>query len=169
MKKNNDQDSNNYSLFLKASSLLESGQSKRAFALFLEAASNGDASSQHNVGFMYDVGKGVKRDPTQAIFWYKNAWRNDRQTGTCCNIASLYESLGQARKAVYWWNKAVLLGDGDAALDLAKYLLKRQKNQSQQKAKIIELLKMTIQSEYATPDCVDEAKSLLLSLENVSK
>lgn len=166
MKRNQSLDTDNYSLFLEASSLLESGQAKRAFALFLKAANNGDASSQHNVGYMYDVGKGVKRDPTQAIFWYKCAWKNDRQTGTCCNIASLYESLDQTRKAVYWWNKAILLGDGDAALDLAKFLLKRQKKQ---KSKIIKFLEITVQSEYATPDCVDEAQSLLLSLAGESK
>lgn len=45
----------------------------RAFPFLLEAAERGQASSQHLVGMMYSLGRGVKLDRTKAAEWYKKA------------------------------------------------------------------------------------------------
>lgn len=36
-------------------------------------AEKGDASAQFKLGFMYDVGKGVPQDHTEAVRWYRKA------------------------------------------------------------------------------------------------
>jgi TPR repeat protein len=110
-------------IFVRANAKWEKKQNKVALELFLQAAQLGNASAQHNVGYFYDEGIGTKKNHGRALAWYKKAWRSDRQTGTCINIAKLYESNGQERLAVAWWKKAVARRDGDAALDLAKYYL----------------------------------------------
>ncbi|MEO5331797.1 MAG: sel1 repeat family protein [Magnetococcus sp. YQC-5] len=40
---------------------------------FRKAAEQGKASSQFNLGFMYDVGRGVAEDRGEVIKWYRKA------------------------------------------------------------------------------------------------
>jgi hypothetical protein len=47
-------------LFAKASEQWDRGKLRSAFHLFLSAAKRGDPSAQHDLGYFYDVGVGVK-------------------------------------------------------------------------------------------------------------
>ncbi len=44
-----------------------------AIVKFKLAATQGDASAQYNIGFMYDNGQGVVQDYAEALKWYKLA------------------------------------------------------------------------------------------------
>ncbi|MBR0043314.1 MAG: trypsin-like peptidase domain-containing protein, partial [Synergistaceae bacterium] len=45
----------------------------KAFKEFSKAAQGGHAGAQHNLGFMYDNGQGVRQDYQQALYWYRKA------------------------------------------------------------------------------------------------
>jgi len=147
-------------IFMRANAKWEKRQNKVALELFLQAAQLGNASAQHNVGYFYDEGIGTKKNYGRALSWYKRAWRNDHQTGTCINIAKLYESNGQANLAVAWWKKAVARKDGDAALDLAKHYL--QSGGTREVRKAAALLKL-VGTTRATEAARREATKLLRS------
>lgn len=148
-------------LFQNAHTEWEAGRDKVAFLLYLEAASLGDPSAQHNVGYFYDVGIGTRKDSRKALFWYKKAWRADKQTGTCINIAQLYVSKRNIRSALHWWHKAIDLGDGDAALDLAKFYLDAKDARARMRA--LSLLRKVKLSRRVTEAALEEADELLQS------
>ena len=127
--------------------------------MFLEAARLGVPSAQHNVGFFYDVGVGTKKDTRKALQWYLRAWRAHGQTDTCINIAQLYASKRNIRNATLWWNKAIGLGDGDAALDLAKFYLSRKSESDKKRARV--LLQKVLRSRHVTGEAVETATKLL--------
>jgi TPR repeat protein len=45
----------------------------RNFQEVKEAAEQGDADAQYNLGLMYDNGEGVEQDKFEAVKWYKKA------------------------------------------------------------------------------------------------
>src|SRR5258706_8422865 len=94
-------------LFLEASKAFDRQDFRKAFRGFHQAARLGHASAQHNLGYLFDAGKGVRRDREKALYWYKRAWRNDRQTGSSSNIAALYAQLDQPSRAISWWKRGV--------------------------------------------------------------
>ena len=50
----------------------------RALALYLKLANAGNARAQTQAGLMYDLGRGVAKDPAEAVSWYgKAAAQND--------------------------------------------------------------------------------------------
>jgi TPR repeat protein len=146
-------------LFKRADAEWESGHNKKAFDLFLKAALHGESSAQHNVGYFYDVGIGTKKNIKKALFWYKKAWRNDRQTGTCINIAKLYVARKNFRVAMGWWNKAIKKGDGDAALELAKFYLGKKNRRDQNKA--VALLKKARKFSRISETAAEEISEIL--------
>jgi len=152
---------NSTELFKRANAEWESGRNKGAFTLFLKAAEEGQPSAQHNVGYFFDEGIGTRKSQDRALYWYKKAWRNDRQSGTCINIAKLYESKNNSRLAIAWWMKAIAQNDGDAALDLAKHYLRRNRERNASKAK--SLLRQ-VSSARSTGGARTEAAKLLKKL-----
>lgn len=40
---------------------------------YLKAAEQGDADAQYNLGLCYENGIGIKKDYTQAVYWFKKA------------------------------------------------------------------------------------------------
>ena len=44
-----------------------------SFAEFRAKAEKGDATAQSNLGWMYETGEGVAKDPTEAVKWYRKA------------------------------------------------------------------------------------------------
>jgi TPR repeat protein len=108
-------------IFVTATGLMEKGRLGPAFRAFRQAAESGHASSQHNLALCFEMGYGTRRSVEKALEWYKKAWRNDQQTGTCLNIAQLYREEKKPGRALYWLEKALELGDGEAAVELGKY------------------------------------------------
>jgi len=145
-------------LFFAASEAWERGNSKVAFDLFLRAARLGDDGAQLNLAHFYYSGEAVRKDIDKALYWYKNAWKNGQHTSACTNIAQVYAEIGQRRRAIYWWKKAVDRDDGDAALELAKFL---SQNANLRSIPIIEkLLKIASTSEHISPAGLEEAIAL---------
>ncbi|MFT7312847.1 MAG: TPR repeat protein, partial [Paraglaciecola sp.] len=52
---------------------LNSNELEGAFTICSEAAKQGDAAAQLNLGFMHDFGKGMPQDDKQAVYWYRKA------------------------------------------------------------------------------------------------
>ena len=49
------------------------GDYQTAFKLWLPLAEQGNASTQFNLGLMYNKGQGVKQDDVEAVKWYRQA------------------------------------------------------------------------------------------------
>jgi len=107
-------------LFVKADAAWDRGDLQQAFQLFLQAAELGDSSSQLDVGYFYDRGLHVKKDKKQAIHWYYQAYRQ----GVACaanNIATVHREWGHVEKMLWWFRRAVAMGEQDALFELGKY------------------------------------------------
>jgi len=59
--------------FDDAVSAYERGDYATAFRLMKPYAEKGDAKAQHNLGVMYDYGRGVPQNYTEAMKWYRRA------------------------------------------------------------------------------------------------
>ena len=75
----------------------------------LQAAKQGYAAAQYNLGLMYDQGRGVRQDYTQAVQWYrKAAEQGDAQAQY--NLGMMYAQGQGVRQddaqAVQWFRKA---------------------------------------------------------------
>lgn len=149
-------------LFFKALDLEKAGDALGSFKLFMQGSALGDDGAQNAVGLAYDSGAGVKKDKDKAIAWFKKAWRTGKQTGYCLNVALTYIEVGRRRQAMYWWQKAIALGDGSAALSLAKFLLKSERRAASNR--ILGLLRMAAECQkpwQISPDEREEAQQLL--------
>ncbi len=90
-------------LFRKADKEQSNGNYKKAFALFLDAAKQGDLGCQINLGNLYADGIGVKRDREEALYWYRRAYRRGDAVAAS-NIASLLLGEGELKRALYWFS-----------------------------------------------------------------
>jgi len=110
-------------LFAKASAQWERGKLRSAFRLFLTGAKRGDPSAQHNLGYFYDVGVGVKANRAAALYWYKRAFRRGYRTAAS-NIGTIFRDEEKIKQALSWFQRAIKLGDADANLEVAKIYLR---------------------------------------------
>jgi TonB family protein len=104
---------------------------KRAFAtgdystaekLWHFAAKGGDSSAQASLGFMYETGRGVAKDETEAVQWYRKA-ADQGSAFAESNLGVMYANGrgGLARddsQAVEWLRKAAEQGDALAQANL---------------------------------------------------
>ena len=100
----------------------EAGDVKAAFRLFRESALAGDPHSCLNLGYFYDTGLGITKSRTEALRWYRRAYRNGDSAGAS-NIATVYRAQGRLREAFEWFKRAAAMNDGDAELEVAKCYL----------------------------------------------
>ncbi len=109
----------NNKLFAKANTAWDRGDLRRAFQLFSCAAESGDSSSQVDLGYFFDRGLPVKQDKRKAMHWYYQAYRQG-DAGAANNIATLHRECGRTGRMVWWFRRAVAMGDHDALLELGK-------------------------------------------------
>jgi TPR repeat protein len=112
-------------LFAKASEQWDRGKLRSAFRLFLSAAKRGDPGAQHNLGYFYDVGVGVKPNRAAALYWYNRAFRRG-YSSAASNIGTIFRDEEKTRQALSWFQRAIRLGDADANLEVAKILLRKE-------------------------------------------
>ena len=143
-------------LFVRAAKEADKGNLRAAFRLFLAAARAGDTSCQINLGNFYDEGKGVRRDPAAAMYWYKRAYRRG-EASAAHNIGVMYRNEEKHTRAVQWFRKSVRLGNSESNLDIAKYFL----DVLHDRAKAIPYLKKVRRSKWVTEAGFEEAKLLL--------
>lgn len=93
-------------LFVEANRLLEAGQEREAYRLFLRAAEGGHSHAQHNVALLLELGTGTKKNKPAAIAWYVRSWRRNPQRSTAENLATLYAEQGNRERARFWQARA---------------------------------------------------------------
>ena len=91
------------------------------FKEMLQAAEQGYAKAQFNLGLMYDSGRGVRQDYTKAVQWYrKAAEQGDAKAQS--NLGLMYDSGRGVRQdytqAVQWYRKAAEQGYAKAQYNL---------------------------------------------------
>ena len=109
-------------LFMRADKEADKGDFKSAFRLFLAAAKAGDSSCQVNLANLYDDGKGVRRNRSAALYWYKRAYRRGVSIAAH-NLGVMWRNEKKHSRALEWFRKAVRLGDDEANLEIAKHYL----------------------------------------------
>ena len=84
-------------------------------------AEQGDAEAQTRLGYLYDTGRGVPQDYSQAFLWYRRAADQGDATAQF-NLGMLYNNgLGVPKdpdQAIAWWRKAADQGDAGAQFNL---------------------------------------------------
>jgi len=99
-----------------------SGNMEKAASIFLELAEDGDAEAQANIGYMYYVGEGVRRDPFEAVHWYLQA-AGQENVDAQYNLAVAY-AFGDGvvqddAEAARWYRRAADQGHSVAQYSLA--------------------------------------------------
>jgi TPR repeat protein len=115
------------SLWLRAEKREEEGKMRATFRLMLAAAKLGNSSAQINVGNYYDDGRGVQRNRSAALYWFKRAYRR-RDSTAAHNIGCVWRREGKPLRSLYWFSRAVELGDEESNLDIGKHFLHNEKN-----------------------------------------
>ena len=98
--------------FEDAKAAFERGDAAAAFKLFKPLAEEGDASAQFWLGQMYDLGKGVQQNLSEASLWYRRAAEQGNVMAQH-NLGHMYES-GEGTKvseysltaAASWYRRA---------------------------------------------------------------
>jgi len=109
-------DINNYDV---ATKLLEEGRDKEAFENYLMLAEKGFIHAQVMVGWLYQIGRGVKQDIDKARFWYGKTANANSPDGQFY-IGSLYRLEGKYEEAITWLIKAAAQGYMPALYRLGK-------------------------------------------------
>jgi TPR repeat protein len=79
MKHRNSSEEDADALFVKASELRKRENFQVAFDLFMKGARNGHEYCQFMIRYMYDVGEGVDKNPSEALYWYKKSYRKQKK------------------------------------------------------------------------------------------
>ena len=93
--------------------LFKNGQYEQAFPVCSEAADQGYVVAQFNLGFMYDLGRGVQQNYTEAEKWYHKA-AEQGDAAAQYNLGLMYD-LGEGvpqdyAEAEKWYHKAAEQG-----------------------------------------------------------
>ncbi len=67
----------------------DGGDFTKAFAEWLPLARQGDPAAERNIGHMYRLGRGVERDPAEAVKWYRRAAEKGLARAQA-NLANMY-------------------------------------------------------------------------------
>jgi TPR repeat protein len=90
-------------------------------AWYQKAADQGDAAAQCNLGVMYEKGRGVKKDETEAVKWFQKA-ADQGNAPAQFNLGFMYKTGRGVKKdeteAVKWFQKAADQGVAAAQFNL---------------------------------------------------
>ena len=86
---------------------------------FRRSANAGNASGQIHFGCCLHAGRGVRRDDSEALRWFKRAQLQSDPVAAI-NIASIYADRGNNRRALFWYQRAAASGDGDALVEVGR-------------------------------------------------
>ena len=125
------------------------GEYDLAFSMYYNAALKNHAVAQLNVGYYYDIGRGVTRDIVKAIEWYEKAAANGN--GRAMNNLGLCYLNGDGvavnyQKAVEWFQKAAA-SDSYAAIANIGYCYEFGHYVTQDYAKAFEYYKMAAEKD----------------------
>lgn len=93
----------------------------------LQLAKQGDPEAQFSLGLLYDTGGRGKRNPEQAVYWFKKAAAAG-VAGACLYLGMKYEFgagvTQNKKKAYHWYEQAALQGWAQAAFMLGSLYLR---------------------------------------------
>lgn len=99
--------------------ILVKRSSRTAAKWYRLAAEHGDPGAQLALGYILDEGRGVKKNQTEALVWYKRAFRGGYIAPAVVNIAITHRQASRLRQATYWFKKAAEEGkDAGAGVQL---------------------------------------------------
>lgn len=107
------------------------GKAAEAFAHYQQGAQNGKADCFAPLAHCYAQAIGTEEDVENALHWYKKAFKHEENTEFCNHIAELYLRWRNGKQAIYWWQKAIDLGDKTALLNYARHLSQKQSGQAE--------------------------------------
>ncbi|MEP7354636.1 MAG: tetratricopeptide repeat protein [Acidobacteriota bacterium] len=90
---------------------------KAAIRWFRRSAQAGDASGQIWLANYLSEGRATERDDDEAILWLKRAVRQNYWSAAN-NIACVYKSKQNHRRAFFWYQRAASMGDDDALVEV---------------------------------------------------
>jgi TPR repeat protein len=154
------------SYFNEAERYEEKRDFKNAFKCLLAAAELGHHMSQLNLGNYYASGRGTRRDPEKAAYWYKEAYKNGNSDGAM-NLAIDRRNEGRVRSAVIWFKKAIAMNSGEARIALAKIYNARKGGQEAAAALLRPALQMS--RDNISDSAKEEAESLLREMTRARK
>ena len=99
----------------------ERGDYATAFRLMKPLAEKGDAKAQHNLGVMYDYGRGIPQDQTKAWYWYRRAAEQGFPEAQHNLGLMYYQGQGvpqDYREAARWYRRAAEQGMADSQVNL---------------------------------------------------
>lgn len=97
------------------------GDYARAAEIWGVLAEQGNINAQINLGYLYDYGTGVDRDPERAAFWYRSAAERGSavaQYNLALQMRERGEHPADGRDARYWLERAAEQGYEDARAEL---------------------------------------------------
>jgi len=107
--------------FEDATAAYERGDYATAFRLMKPLAEKGDAKAQHNLGVMYDYGRGVPQDYTKALKWYRMAAEHGIPEAQHNLGLMYYQGQGVPQnyaEAAKWYRRAAEQGMADSQVNL---------------------------------------------------
>src|SRR4030065_430137 len=107
--------------FEDATAAYERGDYATAFRLMKPLAEKGDAKAQHNLGVMYDYGRGVPQDYTEALKWYRSAAEHGIPEAQHHLALMYYQGQGVRQnyaEAGKWYRRAAEQGMADTQVNL---------------------------------------------------
>ena len=88
----------------------DTGDFAKALEVWGPLAENGDAVAQYSLGkLLENGGVGVPRDLAEAAKWYQRS-ANQGVSAAQNNLGLMYGEMGEWKKAVEWYEKALLIG-----------------------------------------------------------
>ncbi len=146
-------------LYMDAWDARRKGNCELAFSLFLVSAQKGEPRAVDVVAECFDYGIGVDTDFREALRWYMRSYKDNSQFAAN-NIGTIWRDRGKFKRALWWFHRAISMGDTDANLNIARMYI-------QQKliARAIVYLERTKESTTATRGSREEAERLLKKFE----
>ena len=89
------------------------------FRLSYEAAKQGDADAQCDLGYCYQEGIGVVKNDYEAIKWYKESARQGNANAQY-NLGNFYKYIDND-EAIKWYKKSARQGNADAREELENF------------------------------------------------
>ena len=112
---------NVYELFNQGVAYYNQKNYTEAVKFFIQAAEQGNADAQFNLGVCYEKGYGVPQDYNKAVEWYRKAAEQGHAIAQCSLGYCYDEGYGVPQdynKAVEWYRKAAEQGDAIAQCNL---------------------------------------------------
>ena len=142
----------------------DKGRWAPAFRAFQVLAEQGDETAFLMLGYIYDTGRGARRNLAKALHWHLRAYKVGGDTGALAasNLATICRDHGDSRQEFQWYVRAAKLGDDDSLVEIGiRYLAGKGVRRSPSMA--VKHFKAAVKSKNITEAGRDTAQQLVTS------